>query len=164
MFLISNRNHHYSNNLELRSRIWLGDFNRVDDNSVLSLLCINTMANTKLLRYTKAPRSVARGKYWWFFIFCCVITRSWYKITCTLFFLFTDLTTYGLFHYQTTYLIFRFHHYITGVWSHCVEEMACLTGFLPDFYHSEMERTSRLAPFESRMHEEEDGDEVEEPI
>ena len=47
--------------LELRSRVWLGNFNRVDDDSVLSLWCINSIANSKLLRYTKAPNSVAKG-------------------------------------------------------------------------------------------------------
>ena len=30
---------------ELRSRIYLGDFNKVDDNSILPLWCINSIGN-----------------------------------------------------------------------------------------------------------------------
>ena len=56
--------------LELRSRIWLGDFNRVDDDSVMPLWCINCLGNSKFFRYTKAPHSVAKGTHsLWFLVF-----------------------------------------------------------------------------------------------
>lgn len=40
---------------------------------------------------------------------------------------------------------------LLGAWTHCVEEMMCLKGFLPDFYRAETARRAQLAPFESRM-------------
>ena len=40
---------------------------------------------------------------------------------------------------------------LLGAWIHCVEEMSCLKGFLPDFYRAETARRALLAPFESRM-------------
>jgi DAPG hydrolase PhiG domain len=46
---------------ELRSRIYLGDFNKVDDNSILPLWCINTLGNSTLSRFVKNPRSLAVG-------------------------------------------------------------------------------------------------------
>jgi hypothetical protein len=41
--------------------------------------------------------------------------------------------------------------FLLGAWTHCVEEMSCLKGFLPDFYKAETARRAELAPFESRM-------------
>ena len=40
---------------------------------------------------------------------------------------------------------------LAGVWTHCIEEMHCLKGFLPAFYNLEIVRRSHLPPFERRM-------------
>lgn len=48
---------------ELRSRIWLGDYNRVDDNSVLPVWAVNSLGNSKIFRYTKAPAPMVKSMW-----------------------------------------------------------------------------------------------------